>query len=109
DAPQRSLRKSVALETRPRVPAVRRLPDAAARTAAVHAARGAAALVGRGIEHLAVPGVDHQIVGAGIVVDLQRLLPGLAAVGRLEDAPLAAGTEERSGGGDPDDVVVARV
>ena len=43
------------------------------------------------------------------VVDLQHLLPGRAAVGRLVDAALAAGPEERAGRRDEHDVVVDRI
>ena len=108
DAAERSVGKPV-LQPRPGLAAVGRLPDAAARAAAVHAARRAPALVGRGVEDLAVRRIDREIVGAGVVVDLQHLLPGLAAVGRLVDAALAAGPEQRAGGGDEHRVVVARI
>ena len=56
------------LQTRPGLAAVGRLPDAAARAAAVHAARRAPALIGRRVEDLAVRRVHHQVVRAGVVV-----------------------------------------
>ena len=50
-----------------------------------------------------------RFVGAGVVVALQYLLPGLAAVGRPVDAALAARTPEAARGRHEHDVVVARV
>src|SRR4029079_9912840 len=108
DAAERSFGQA-GLQPRPRVAAVGGLPDAAARTDAVHAARGAPPLIRGGVQDAVVGRVDDQVVGAGVVVDLQRLLPRLAAVGGLEDAALAAGAEQRPGRRHPDDVVVARV
>ena len=93
----------------PGVAAVGRLPDAAARPAAVHAARGAAPLIHRRVENPVVGRIHHEIVRAGVVVHLQRLLPGPAAVGRLVDAALAAGPEQAAGRRDEHDVVVARI
>ncbi len=109
DSSERAVRDAVALHPRPRVAAVGRLPDAAARAAAVHAARGAAPLVGGCVDDLAVRRVHRQIVRSGVVVDLQHLLPGLAAVGGLVDAALTARSPQAARRRDEDDVVVARV
>src|SRR5262249_17863090 len=78
DPPERTTREAVALEPRPVLAAVGRLPDAAARPSAVHAARRAPPLIRGRVENLAVGRIHHQVVRAGVVVDLQHLLPGLA-------------------------------
>ena len=109
DASERAVGKPVALHARPRFAAVGGFPDAAARPAAVHAARRAPPLIGRRVEHLIVRRVHHEIVGAGVVVPLQRLLPGFAAVHRFVDAALTTRPPQAAGGRDEDDVVVARV
>src|ERR1700724_1369679 len=52
----------------------------------------------------------HAQVGApGVVADGEHPLPGLAAVGGLVDAAVAAGRPQRPLGGDVDDVGVARI
>ena len=78
-----------ALDLRPRLAGVRRLPHAAAGTASVHAPRRAPPLVGGGVEHLVVAGIHDQLGGAGVVIDVQRALPGESAVGGLVDAAFA--------------------
>ncbi len=108
DAPERAL-GDAALEARPRLAAVGRLEDAAAGPAAVHAAGRAPALIHRRVQDLAVGRVHHDVVGAGVVVALQHLLPGLAAVERPVHAALAAGAPQAAGGRHEHDVVVARV
>ena len=108
DAPERSV-EDAALQLRPGLAAVGRLEDAAAGAAAVEAALRPPPLIHRRVEDLAVRRIDRDFVRAGVVVDLERLLPGLAAVGRLEDAALAAWSPQAAGRRDKDDIVVARV
>ena len=98
-----------AREPVPALTAVGGLEDPAAGTAAIHAAVGAAALVHRRVEHAWVGGRDGEVVGAGVVITLEHEAPVAAAVGRLVDAASAAGTPERTGRRDVDDVVVGRI
>ncbi len=109
DAAQRRLIENTALDARPRLAAVGRLPDTAARAAAVHAARRPPPLVRRRINDLAVRRIDHQLVRAGVVVDLEHVLPGLASVGRLEHAAFAARAPQAAGGRNQHHVGVARI
>src|SRR5262249_31639420 len=68
-----------------------------------------AALVGGGDQDVRVARVYHHVGDAGVLADRQDVLPGLAAVGGLEQAAVAARPPERPLGGDVDDVRVARV
>ena len=108
DASERPLRQA-ALELAPGGAAVRRLVEPAARAAAVHAARGPPALIHRRVQDLAVGRIHHDVVRAGVIVDLEHLRPGLAAVGGAVDAALAARAPQAPGGRHEHDVVVARV
>jgi len=108
DAAERTV-GNAGLQSRPRFSGVSRFPETAAGAAAVHAAHGAPALIHRRVENPVVRRIHHEIVGSGVVVNLQDLLPGLAAVDRLVHAALAAGTPEAARGGDEDNVVVARI
>ena len=96
-------------DARPGLAGVGGLPDAAAGTAAVHAPLLPPALVGRGVERLVVQRIHHQVGRPGVVVHVQRAGPGLAAVGGLVDAALAAGSPQVAGRGDVDDVEVDRI
>ena len=51
-------------------------------------------LVGSGDQGFRVGRADPQIDDAGLVIDIQDLVPGLAAVGRLEQPALGAGAVE---------------
>src|SRR5439155_24320279 len=108
DAAKRSF-GNAGLEPGPGFAAVGRFPDPASWAAAVHAARRAAPLIARRIENLIVGGVHHKIVRAGVVVDFQRLFPGLAAISGFEHAALATSSPQTAGRRDEDDVVVARI
>ena len=108
DASERSL-GDAALQPRPRLAGVGRFPDATARATAVHAACGAAPLIRRRVEDLVVGRIHHEVVGARVVVDLQDLLPRLAAVDRFVDPALAARPPEAAGRRDEDDVVCSRI
>jgi hypothetical protein len=54
-------------------------------------------------------GVHREIHGARLVVSEKRFRPGLAAVGRLENATLGIGPVRISQSGDIDDVWIRRV
>src|SRR5207248_5503 len=74
-----------------------------------HAARGTTPLIRRRQEHVRV-GVRHgDVIRAGLVVDLEHLLPGSTAVRRLVDTALSARSKQRAGRRDEHTVVVARV
>src|SRR6516162_9540816 len=60
----------------------------AARAAAGVSECAAAPLVDRRVENIRALRVDGDVVGAGIFVDVQRLLPGGAAIGAHVDAAL---------------------
>jgi hypothetical protein len=62
------------------------------------------ALVGAGVEHVRIMRIQVHFVRARPLVDLQHLLPGLAAVGGLVDAAIAAAGPQRALRCDPDDV-----
>src|SRR5262249_10148786 len=109
NAAKRPLGEAVALDLRPFLAAVGRLPEPAARAAPVHAAGATPPLVHRRVEDLIVRRIHHEIVGAGVVVALEHLLPLPAAVGRLVDAAIAARPPQTSGCGDEDGVVVPRI
>src|SRR5690606_23940956 len=80
----------------PGLAAVLAPPDAAAVAAGVEVPGAPSALVARGEQHVRVLRVDRQVAEARVLVDEQRLLPGLAAVCRLEDTALAAPGVERA-------------
>ena len=82
----------LARELRPRVAAVGRLEEAAARAAARHRVGQPVGLPQRGVEHLRVVAVHHEIDRAGLRVAVQHLLPGLPAVARPEHAALLVRT-----------------
>ena len=90
-------------------PRVGRLPQAAARPAAVEAPRRPPALIRRGEQDVRVRRIHHDIGEAGVVVDELRIRPGLAAVGRLVEAALAVRPEQVPERGDVDDVRILRV
>ena len=101
--------QTAARELPPRLAAVARLVDAAARPAADEAARRPAPLIRRREQDVRVRRIDDEIGGAGVVVDEQRLRPRLAAVGRHEDAALRVRPEQMSDRRDPDHVRVLRM
>ena len=98
-------------ELAPVVAAVGRLEDAAVAAAIVVVVlpRPLAALPEGRVDDLRVGRIDVDVVGAGVLVEEEHLLPALAAVGRAEDAALgigAVGVSEHRG---EDAVGVARV
>src|SRR5262249_12278941 len=69
----------------------------------------AAALVGGGDQDVGVARVHDHVGDAGVLADVEDLLPELCAVGGLVEPAGAAGGPEGLLGGDVDDVGVARV
>ncbi len=76
----------------------------AAGTSAVHAEDGAAALVGGGKDRVWILIIHRDVVHAGVGIDIEDLVPGLAAVGGFEDAALFVGSPETACGSDIHDV-----
>ena len=85
---------------------------------AVHAALGAAgeqrpgfalAAPGAGVQDTGVGRVHRQVDHAGALVQIQDLLPGVAAVARAEDTPFGVRAEGVAERGDPGGVGIARV
>ncbi len=89
------LRRQAGRDLLPRLAAVARLVDAAlGRGAAADDVPALAeAAIHGSVENVRVLPVDFDVAAAGLVVHEQRLLPRLAAVGRLEDAALVVRTE----------------
>src|SRR5262249_49534428 len=79
----------------PRLAAVGRFVQGALGAAVDQRPDVAAALVGRGEEHVGGARGEHDVGDAGVVADRQHLVPGATAVGRLEQAPVAAGPPQR--------------
>ena len=96
-------------QLRPGLPAVGRLVDAAAGAGLEQLPRPPLHLVHRRVERVGLAPVDDEVDRAGLVVDVEHLLPGLAAVDRLEDAALLVGRPQVAHGRDVDDVGVRRV
>ncbi len=83
--------------------------EAGARPAGPEGPRPAPELPHAGEELLRVRGVDRQVAGAGLLVDVEDLLPGLPAVRGLEDAALRVLPPLAPQGGDPGDVGIGRM
>ena len=96
-------------QLRPALAGVGRLVDRAARPAAVEAPRRAPPLVGRRVQDLVVRRIHEEVGGTGVLVHLQQEIPGVAAVRRPVDAPLAAGRPQAAERRRVDDVVIHRV
>ena len=61
------------------------------------------------MQHVRVARIEHDVGDAGVLADVQHLLPGLAAVGRLVEPAIAARSPQRPLGRDVHRVRVARV
>ena len=109
DAPLQRLGEAAALHLDPRLPAVGRLPQGAARPAALQEVGAAHPLPARGEQHLGVGRVHGNVDEARLVADELDELPGLAAVGRLVEAALGVRAPRPSQGGDVHDVRIGRV
>ena len=107
DHPRRHAR--VARDLFPGLAAVGRLEEAAARTAARHLILDAIRLPHRRVHHARVLAIDRDVDRAGLGVAEQHLLPGLAAVDRLEHAALVVVLAVAAEVGDEDDVGVGRM
>ena len=108
-APQARRKAGILGDLRPGVAAVGGLEEAAARAAARHAPRRAAGFPQRREDHVGVLRIDRQVHAAGLFVAEQRAAPGLAAVGRLEDAALRMLVVDLAEHRRVDDVAVGRV
>src|SRR5262249_44180981 len=75
----------------PGVAAVGRLPETAPRPARDELPRPAHDLPEARVERAGIVGIHREVRGAGLVVDVEDLLPRLAAVLGTEDAALRAG------------------
>ncbi len=95
----------------PGLAAVNRLEDAAFRrgAAADDVPALAEAFVHGRVKDVRVLPIDFDVAAARFVVDEQRLLPRLAAIGRLEDAALVVRTKRRSQRREPHRIGVHRV
>ncbi len=95
----------------PRLAAVSRLVDPAfaGRTAADDVPSLAEAAIHRRVQDVGILPVHFDVASAGLVVHEQRLLPGLAAIGGLEDAALVVRTERRAERREPHGVGVERM
>ncbi len=93
----------------PGLPGVRGLVDGRAGPAADLGEDVAAALMGRGVEDVGIARVEVDLADAGVLVDGEHGRPGLAAVGRLVEAAVAARAPQRAVGRDVDGVRRPRV
>src|SRR5262249_35739499 len=66
-------------------------------------------LVGRGIDYIRIAGIERHIGDSGVFAYGQDVFPGLAAVSRLEQAPIAAGSPQRPLGRHIDGVCMLRI
>ena len=102
-------RRQPGLDRTPGLAAVGRLEEATPRATRAEGPGETAELPHAGVEDLRILGIDRQVRAAGVAVDEEGALPGLAAVGRLVDPALVVAVPEVAGGADPDGVAVARV
>jgi hypothetical protein len=96
-------------ELGPAVAPVRALVDAAPGPAAVEAPAAPEPLVHRGVDLVRVRLVPVEVHGARVLVDVEHLLPALAAVGGTVDAPVLAGRPQVAEGRHVDHVRVGGV
>ncbi len=100
------LRGQTGRQLLPGPPAVGRLENAAALSALQEFPRPSLHVVHRRVERVGALAVEHEVDGAGPIVEVEDLLPGLSAVGRLEHAALLVGRPEAAHRRDVDDVGV---
>ncbi len=80
NAPHNPIGKAVALQSLPCSAAVDGFIQSAARAAAIQAVRRAHDLPQAGEENARIVGIENYIDAAGVIVFVQNLVPGLAAV-----------------------------
>ncbi len=81
--------------------------DVAARAAAVEAPRLPLALIRRREQRLRILRIHDDVGGTGVVVDEQHVVPGPAAIGRFEHAPLGVRAPQMADRRDIHDVRIA--
>src|SRR5207248_9178659 len=102
-------RRQAVLEFGPGRPGVGRFVDGTFGAAVDERPDVPAALVAGGEEHVRVARVHDHVGDAGVLADRESFLPGLAGVGGLVKAAVAARSPQRPLGGDVDRVGVPRV
>ena len=105
DAPEDSAGQAVSFQVLP----VRAAVGGLVHPAADHGVRGAAHFIHRGKHDLRIVRVGFEIGGAGLVVHVKNILPGLAAVGGVEYAAFFVGTKRVAHGGDVDVVRIGGI
>ncbi len=93
----------------PGLAAIGALEKTAPRPAARHLVFFAVGLPHRRVHHVGVVAVDRDVDGRGLVVAVEHLAPGLAAIGTLEDTPLRVRHAVLPERGDENDFGVAGV
>ena len=109
DAAEDPCRQALALQFAPGEAAVGRAEQPAARPAAGEIPGLATHLPQGGVDDLRVVRVEGDVDGAGVLVAVEHLGPGLAAVGGAEHAAFGVGPEGVADGGDQHDVGIGRI
>src|SRR5438874_10036570 len=109
DAPEYARGQAVARQVGPARAAVGRAVQAAPRTAAREVPWQPSCLPERGIDDARVVRIEADIDRAGLLVLVEDLAPGLAAVGAAEHAALGVGAEGMAEGRDQNDIGILRV
>src|SRR5581483_797844 len=68
-----------------------------------------AALIRRSVNRFRVVRIDNDVGDAGVLANLQNLVPGLAAISRFVESAIAARTPQRSLRRDVNDVRIFRI
>ncbi len=93
----------------PRGAAVGGLVQTAFRPAVNQRPRVPAPLVRRGEQHVGIERIHDHVADAGVLADVEDLVPRRAAVGGLVEAAIAAGAPQRPVGRDENDLRIARI
>src|ERR1019366_1554721 len=104
-----AFRQTVAGQLLPRESAVHRFVQAAAWAAAVEVPGLAADLPQGSVDYAGIPRIEYHINRAGIVVLIQDLLPGFAAVRGAENTPFRIRAPRMPQGCDQNKVRIARI
>src|SRR5262249_45643115 len=96
-------------QLRPGGSAVTRPVDAAAATAAVESPRLPLTLIRGRKQRLRIARIHHDVGGAGVLVNVEPLLPRRAAIDSLEDATLGVRAPQVPDRGDVDHIRVRRI